>query len=143
MISATIVAGVVMLVFLIVLGYVIRRKVATKFPPVKVWEVSRELQKPAEEERAPHWNSGASTWSSLGDTVIRTDGKRATTAELPCMICNLEVKTSDEVAWCPSCGNIGHKNHLLEWLHTHNSCPICQTRLNERSLREQLISITR
>nr|MDO8098851.1 hypothetical protein [Candidatus Njordarchaeota archaeon] len=138
MISATIVAGVLAIVLLTALGYVIRRKFMTEFSPVKVWEVNRELQKPVEEESALSLNCDESLRRSPQGTVIRTEGIGATTPALPCMICSLEVKKSDEVAWCPYCGNIGHRDHLLEWLHTHNSCPMCQTRLNEKILKEQL-----
>jgi len=87
---------------------------------------------------AYYWDYDSSPRRNPKGTVVRTGGIGATTLALPCMICNLEMKETDEVAWCPYCGNIGHKVHLLEWLHTHNSCPMCQTHLNEKILREQL-----
>nr|MDO8100500.1 PQQ-binding-like beta-propeller repeat protein [Candidatus Njordarchaeota archaeon] len=165
-IAVSIMAGVVVLVLLAALLYVRRRGGATGAPAERARALRRDKAASRQQEtvvkeksvvslpssnRCPYcgvsfklpeasfcWNCGASLERSPEGTVVRTEGKKASTPELPCMICKLEVKKSDGVAWCPYCGNIGHKNHMLEWLHTHNSCPMCQRHLNEEILIEQL-----
>lgn len=66
--------------------------------------------------------------------------KRKTIEVLPdretetCMVCNLSLRTSDLPAWCPHCGNIAHREHLLEWVHVKNKCPKCGAHLNEQEV---------
>jgi predicted RNA-binding Zn-ribbon protein involved in translation (DUF1610 family) len=51
-----------------------------------------------------------------------------------CMVCNLSVKISDLPVWCPHCGNIAHREHLLEWVHVKDKCPKCGAHLNEQEI---------
>jgi Zn finger protein HypA/HybF involved in hydrogenase expression len=51
-----------------------------------------------------------------------------------CMVCNLDLTTSDLAAWCPHCGNPAHRSHLLEWVHVKNRCPKCGEHLAEREV---------
>jgi hypothetical protein len=51
-----------------------------------------------------------------------------------CMVCNFDVKDSEEAIWCPRCGAIAHRDHFLEWLHIRHCCPICKEHLNEELL---------
>jgi rRNA maturation endonuclease Nob1 len=52
-----------------------------------------------------------------------------------CMVCNLELGGDDDVVWCPNCGSPAHRDHLLEWIHVKNNCPICGERLTEQSFK--------
>jgi predicted amidophosphoribosyltransferase len=51
-----------------------------------------------------------------------------------CMVCNLDLTTSDLAAWCPHCGNPAHRSHLLEWVHVKNRCPKCGEHLAEHEV---------
>jgi hypothetical protein len=42
-----------------------------------------------------------------------------------CMVCNLPIRAGEEVARCPHCRNVAHKEHMLEWLHVRGTCPAC------------------
>jgi predicted RNA-binding Zn-ribbon protein involved in translation (DUF1610 family) len=55
-----------------------------------------------------------------------------------CMVCKQDVKGSDTSAWCPHCGRLAHKAHLLEYLHVHDECPACGNQLDENELTQQL-----
>jgi Zn finger protein HypA/HybF involved in hydrogenase expression len=51
-----------------------------------------------------------------------------------CMVCNLSVRISDLPVWCPHCGNVAHREHLLEWIHVKDRCPKCGAHLNEQEI---------
>jgi Zn finger protein HypA/HybF involved in hydrogenase expression len=55
-----------------------------------------------------------------------------------CMVCNLHLKRSDPIAWCPHCGNPAHKNHLIRWIETKRICPMCGQHLDELELVQYL-----
>lgn len=55
--------------------------------------------------------------------------------EEKCMICNLGIKPSEDIVFCPYCGTVAHRVHLLQWIHERKSCPRCRVTLNEESLR--------
>nr|MDO8099295.1 RING finger domain-containing protein [Candidatus Njordarchaeota archaeon] len=67
---------------------------------------------------------------------VRVVGKWDWTVKMKCMVCNLDLKRDQEVLRCPRCGNLAHKVHILEWLHTHNYCPVCNQHLSESTLEE-------
>lgn len=48
-----------------------------------------------------------------------------------CIVCNLAISKADEVVFCPHCGSPAHREHMLEWLHTHDYCPVCEKHLDE------------
>jgi predicted RNA-binding Zn-ribbon protein involved in translation (DUF1610 family) len=47
-----------------------------------------------------------------------------------CIVCNLPISKADEIVYCPHCGNQAHRDHMLEWLHTHDYCPVCEKHLD-------------
>jgi uncharacterized delta-60 repeat protein len=78
------------------------------------------------------WNCGASMGTDVEESLIRQEGRAVRAGK--CMVCRLDVRKSDEIAWCPRCGNIAHKIHLLEWLHVKDRCPVCGEHLMETDL---------
>jgi uncharacterized paraquat-inducible protein A len=83
------------------------------------------------------WNCGADL-TRQPKTITAQSGKRKSSATIGrCMVCNLDVKENEVVLWCPYCGNMGHRTHVLEWLHTRNYCPECHSHLDESDLRPQ------
>jgi predicted amidophosphoribosyltransferase len=62
----------------------------------------------------------------------RTPHKRA--GEKVCTVCGLTIEPNDTLAWCPHCGNVAHKDHLVNWVRAKKRCPICSSTLDERSL---------
>jgi HEAT repeat protein len=53
-----------------------------------------------------------------------------------CIVCNLQIKKGEELVRCPSCGNVAHKTHMLEWLHIRGYCPVCSEKVSESELEE-------
>lgn len=53
-----------------------------------------------------------------------------------CAVCLIEIKQSDSVVVCPSCGAMGHEDHFLEWLKVKTICPNCKTNIREKNLRK-------
>jgi hypothetical protein len=65
--------------------------------------------------------------------------QRRTTARMGrCMVCGLELNRSDQIMWCPYCGNASHKTHLLEWLHVKDYCPICHHHMDEKEILNEV-----
>ncbi len=56
-----------------------------------------------------------------------------------CTVCNGFIKVRDEVLICPSCDNMAHKEHLLQWLKIKEECPICKSSINERTLTTKIL----
>jgi hypothetical protein len=42
-----------------------------------------------------------------------------------CLICKLELENNEECFQCSYCQSFFHKEHLLQWLKSANSCPFC------------------
>ena len=57
--------------------------------------------------------------------------------ELPvkCSICQGLIKSGENVLECPTCNNIAHKEHMLQWLKIKEECPICKTEVSNRTLK--------
>jgi Zn finger protein HypA/HybF involved in hydrogenase expression len=55
-----------------------------------------------------------------------------------CMVCELDLRSGDQLAWCPHCGNPAHRNHLIEWVGVRRKCPMCGEHLDETELVEHL-----
>jgi hypothetical protein len=51
-----------------------------------------------------------------------------------CMVCSLRVSPDEPIAYCPHCGNVAHKVHLLQWLYLHKECPACRQHLSEQEM---------
>jgi outer membrane protein assembly factor BamB/predicted RNA-binding Zn-ribbon protein involved in translation (DUF1610 family) len=80
------------------------------------------------------WNCGAGL-AEESDTSATQGRKRMPLATVGrCMVCGLDVKEDESVVRCPFCGNIAHRTHMLEWLHTRAYCPECYHHLDERDL---------
>ncbi|MHA1129961.1 MAG: hypothetical protein ACTSQI_02160 [Candidatus Helarchaeota archaeon] len=56
-------------------------------------------------------------------------------AETPetCPICKSGISAKDEIITCPACGVKAHKDHFLEYLKIHGSCPSCGKRLSMKA----------
>jgi hypothetical protein len=86
-------------------------------------------------------NCGSSLRHGLEDATPygeeeKANAKQRASAEAgngeKCMVCHLELSGGDDVVWCPNCGNPAHRNHLLEWIHVRNCCPVCRMNLREK-----------
>jgi uncharacterized Zn finger protein (UPF0148 family) len=42
-----------------------------------------------------------------------------------CMVCRGRLGRHEDVVWCPHCGKLAHREHLVEWIHGNKSCPVC------------------
>jgi hypothetical protein len=78
--------------------------------------------------------------SSLSTEKLGTvaTSSKTTKTNVRCMICGRAFEQSDLLIWCPHCGGIAHRVHLLEWLHVKGTCPACGEHLDEQELAEQL-----
>jgi hypothetical protein len=63
----------------------------------------------------------------------RTEGELAavTKQEDDCIVCSLRLTKDDNVVWCPHCGGLAHRNHMLDWVRAKGCCPACDQPLNE------------
>lgn len=104
------------------------------------WNCGAALQAPSDAtENQAVEKTGVQISKTKGRSIVTPrilHGARRGNAARPgkCMVCDLEIKKSDEVMWCPYCGNAAHKNHLLEWFHVKKTCPICQHLMDEREI---------
>lgn len=53
-----------------------------------------------------------------------------------CPICKSGITAKDTVISCPSCNVRAHRDHFLEYLKIHGSCPKCGTRLSMKQKGE-------
>lgn len=83
------------------------------------------------------WNCGASLRRD-DMPVAEPVTKRGRLLKKKCMVCDLQLSSADEIVHCPHCGNLAHKDHLLEWLHVKGSCPICHQNIEENELRARV-----
>jgi hypothetical protein len=42
-----------------------------------------------------------------------------------CMICKKPLREKTDVVFCPRCGGLAHRPHLIEWVSAHKVCPRC------------------
>jgi predicted RNA-binding Zn-ribbon protein involved in translation (DUF1610 family) len=49
-----------------------------------------------------------------------------------CTVCGGELKRGDDVVWCPHCGKLAHRRHLIDWIRSNKTCPACGKGLNEQ-----------
>jgi Zn finger protein HypA/HybF involved in hydrogenase expression len=84
--------------------------------------------------------TGATTVVSVEQAAIIAKALRVRRRERAgtCMVCKLDLKSSDPLAWCPHCGNPAHRDHLIEWVRVRRKCPMCGEHLVEAELTEQL-----
>jgi len=48
-----------------------------------------------------------------------------------CMICWSGISKGDEIIQCQQCNEVGHKNHVLEWIRIKGTCAHCQKPMRE------------
>ncbi len=53
-----------------------------------------------------------------------------------CTVCQGLIKSGDEVYECPSCTNLAHREHLLKWISIKSECPLCKSRISQRTLKK-------
>jgi DNA-directed RNA polymerase subunit RPC12/RpoP len=68
---------------------------------------------------------------------VEISGRVAQTSEGAgrCMICHSSLSQGDDVVWCPHCGGLAHRSHILEWIASNKSCPTCRKSLDEEDYR--------
>jgi predicted nucleic acid-binding Zn-ribbon protein len=54
------------------------------------------------------------------------------------MVCKASLEKNDEMLFCPFCGSLAHKDHLLEWLHVKGYCPSCGRHLEDDEVNKQI-----
>ncbi len=42
-----------------------------------------------------------------------------------CMVCKKPLREKIAVVFCPRCGGLAHRSHLIEWVTNHKVCPRC------------------
>jgi hypothetical protein len=94
------------------------------------------------------WNCGASALVATREKAALITEQREIPARTgrvmmdrpigTCLVCDLELHSSDVLAWCPHCSNAFHKVHVLEWIKIRKCCPACQERLDKKELAERL-----
>lgn len=52
---------------------------------------------------------------------------------ITCAICYQKITDHDKIIRCPSCDVAFHKNHLLQWVFDHQTCPVCKAKLRYSS----------
>jgi predicted RNA-binding Zn-ribbon protein involved in translation (DUF1610 family) len=48
-----------------------------------------------------------------------------------CIVCRGELAQDDDVVWCPHCGKLAHREHMMEWIRDKGTCPACGKSLSE------------
>ena len=59
--------------------------------------------------------------------------KVSTASKSKCAVCGKEIEIFDVVSGCTICQTKAHREHLVEWIKTKHSCPICKKSLNVSS----------
>jgi predicted RNA-binding Zn-ribbon protein involved in translation (DUF1610 family) len=77
---------------------------------------------------------GAHLGTSLGAPETRPSQVRAKTSKGTCIVCNLRIGKSEQIVQCPYCGNMAHRDHMMEWLHVKDYCPVCRHHIDTRDL---------
>ena len=53
-----------------------------------------------------------------------------------CTICRGFLFDKDNILVEENCGNLFHRRHIIEWVNVQGNCPVCRTRVNEKSLKK-------
>jgi predicted amidophosphoribosyltransferase len=83
------------------------------------------------------WNCGAPAKASLMASSVRSARAGGRMRSGICMVCKRGLEKGDEILFCPYCGGLAHKDHMLEWLHVKDYCPTCGRHLDEAEVRKQ------
>ncbi|TFG08728.1 MAG: hypothetical protein EU539_01385 [Promethearchaeota archaeon] len=70
-------------------------------------------------------NTEAAILDKKRDTI-----RISTASKSKCVVCGKDIEIFDDVAGCPICQAKAHRQHLLEWINEHHSCPVCKKSLN-------------
>lgn len=81
------------------------------------------------------FSCGASLRGSSQRTSVQALRGKGLAQSGTCIVCGLRIAEGDEILHCPYCGNVAHRDHMLEWIHVKDSCPICGTHLNNVDFR--------
>jgi hypothetical protein len=84
------------------------------------------------------WNCGAAAKAGLAPAPVPRRLARRRIRSGICMVCKRGLENADEMLFCPHCGSLAHRDHLLEWLHVKNYCPTCGRPLDEATVRKQV-----
>ncbi len=57
----------------------------------------------------------------------------STASKSKCTVCGKDIEIFDEVSGCPICQAKAHREHLIDWIKTKHSCPVCKKSLNVSS----------
>jgi hypothetical protein len=83
------------------------------------------------------WNCGAPAKTSLTASSVPGARTRMRIRSGICIVCKRGLEKADEILFCPYCGGLAHKDHMLEWLHVKDYCPTCGRHLDEAQVRKQ------
>ena len=53
---------------------------------------------------------------------------------LQCIVCNGPIYKDEAFLICPICLHAGHSSHMLEWVRTKGSCPLCRREMTQQRL---------
>jgi predicted amidophosphoribosyltransferase len=82
------------------------------------------------------WNCGAPAKASLMASSVPSARAGGRIRSGICMVCKMALEKSEETLFCPYCGGLAHKDHMLEWLHVKDYCPTCGRHLDEAEVRK-------
>jgi hypothetical protein len=83
------------------------------------------------------WNCGSPAKARLISSPTTTSQIRERTRSGVCMVCKSGLEKTDEILFCPYCGGLAHKDHMLEWLHVKDYCPTCGRHLDVAEVKKQ------
>jgi DNA-directed RNA polymerase subunit RPC12/RpoP len=66
---------------------------------------------------------------------VRNSGSPKAQGTETCTVCGRVLNHRDDVVWCPYCGKLAHREHLLQWIASNRSCPACGNILGEKDYR--------
>lgn len=78
-------------------------------------------------------NPTAENSESIIYDIKREIIKISTASKSKCAVCGKDIEIFDAVAGCPICQTKAHREHLIEWINTKHSCPICKKSLSVSS----------
>lgn len=81
------------------------------------------------------FNCGASLGGNSQQISAQVAEKERQVLDETCMVCRLRIRVGEKTLRCPYCGKVAHRDHLLEWIHVKDFCPICRRRLDEEHLQ--------
>jgi predicted RNA-binding Zn-ribbon protein involved in translation (DUF1610 family)/sporulation-control protein spo0M len=76
----------------------------------------------------------AAAAKSLQVKIKKSTSPKAQETET-CTVCGGELKQRDDVVWCPHCGKLAHRQHLIDWIRSNKTCPACGKSLNEKDYK--------